>query len=410
MKHTLAFLLLLGAAPLSAQINVSGTVNDKANEKLGQAIDKAWDAPGKGKKKEKKTSSDDAKNGTPSSSAAEGAAPAKSDTAHKPAQSSLKSYQNYDFVPGEKIIFEDDFAADMEGEFPAHWELKYGQAVIGKAGGERAFLLTDGNYARVGPRMKTARYLDDPFTLEFDYYHLNSDEGHAYGIRLMFPGESGEAAIDIDAEGVSYTSGDGSVKLYKAMPAEIQSIGRFSNRWHHIALAYKNRQLKIYVDQHRVLVVPDAKAVFSALEFGGIAGEQFPLVFKNVRLAEGGGMNMLGKILTEGKFVTRAITFDVNKASIKPESMGFLNELSKFLKENPTVKLEIGGHTDSDGDDASNMKLSQARAEAVRTQLQSMGVDAARLNAKGYGETKPADSNATPEGKANNRRVEFVKL
>jgi outer membrane protein OmpA-like peptidoglycan-associated protein len=79
------------------------------------------------------------------------------------------------------------------------------------------------------------------------------------------------------------------------------------------------------------------------------------------------------------------------------------------MKDNPDIKFEIGGYTDSDGDDAYNMTLSQQRADAVKTQLTSMGIDASRLTTKGYGETKPISDNKTPEGKANNRRVEFVK-
>ena len=118
---------------------------------------------------------------------------------------------------------------------------------------------------------------------------------------------------------------------------------------------------------------------------------------------------MLNKILTDGKFVTHAITFDVNKSTIKPESMGFLNSFIKFLQENKTLKLEIDGHTDSDGDDASNQKLSEARANAVKTFLVSAGIDASRLTAKGFGETKPVADNNTLEGKAMNRRVEFIK-
>jgi outer membrane protein OmpA-like peptidoglycan-associated protein len=183
----------------------------------------------------------------------------------------------------------------------------------------------------------------------------------------------------------------------------------FLNKWHHVAIAYKNNQIKVYVDQIRAAVVPNSNLDVAAIGLGGIGSQDGPLIFSNVRIAEGAGMNMLGKKFTDTKIVTHGINFDVNKAIIKPESMGTLNGIVQIMKDNPDVKFEVGGHTDSDGDVALNLKLSQARADAVRTQLISMGIDAARLTAKGYGKTKPISDNTSPEGKANNRRVEFVK-
>lgn len=114
--------------------------------------------------------------------------------------------------------------------------------------------------------------------------------------------------------------------------------------------------------------------------------------------------------LVNGKFVTHAIKFDVNKSEIKPESMGTINNIVAYLKQNPTVKFEIGGHTDSDGDDAANLKLSEARANAVLNLLISLGVNSNQLTAKGYGESLPIDVNTTQLGKANNRRVEFTTI
>jgi OmpA-OmpF porin, OOP family len=147
-----------------------------------------------------------------------------------------------------------------------------------------------------------------------------------------------------------------------------------------------------------------------AMKFGGIGSQKSPIIFTNVRVAEGGGMNMLQKLTTDGRLVIHGIRFDYNKATIKPESMGVLNEIAKLIKDNASVKFEIQGHTDSDGDDAYNMKLSQARAEAVKAVLVDMGIDASNLTPKGFGKSKPLSDNSTPEGKAINRRVEFVKL
>ena len=90
--------------------------------------------------------------------------------------------------------------------------------------------------------------------------------------------------------------------------------------------------------------------------------------------------------------------------------MGVLNQVVTMMKDHKDLKLSIEGHTDSDGNDAANQNLSEQRSESVKKALVSFGIDATRLQTKGWGETKPIDVNTTPEGKANNRRVEFIKL
>ena len=89
--------------------------------------------------------------------------------------------------------------------------------------------------------------------------------------------------------------------------------------------------------------------------------------------------------------------------------MGTLNMIVKVMQDNPDLKFEVDGHTDNSGTPAHNLVLSQQRADAVKAQLIVMGIDASRLTSKGFGDTKPIADNATPDGKANNRRVEFVK-
>jgi outer membrane protein OmpA-like peptidoglycan-associated protein len=118
------------------------------------------------------------------------------------------------------------------------------------------------------------------------------------------------------------------------------------------------------------------------------------------------------ELVKEGMSITlRGIYFDVNKATIKPESQAALAEAAKILQDNPSIKVEIQGHTDSDGSDEYNLQLSDRRAQSVVTYIiQNFGIEAGRLTGRGYGESQPVASNATPEGKALNRRVEFVIL
>lgn len=104
------------------------------------------------------------------------------------------------------------------------------------------------------------------------------------------------------------------------------------------------------------------------------------------------------------------IYFEFNKTALKSESFVELNKVVDFLQASPTVEIEIAGHTDSKGTDEYNNTLSQGRSQSVVNYLVQQGIDISRLTAKGYGESKPIDTNDTPEGQANNRRVEFTVL
>jgi OOP family OmpA-OmpF porin len=315
----------------------------------------------------------------------------------------FKAYQNYDFVPGDKIIFEDDFRADTDGEFAAHWKLMGGQAVVNKFQNDPAFMLTEGNYVKVEPRIKTPAYLSDPFTVEFDFFAKSGGDAFRHFMVFLRNGD--------DERGVTFGSETSTNGLDHDLSGHYPGDEvQFIDKWHHAALVYKNNQLKCYLDQYRVLVVPDLGFVATSVAFGGIANPEDPLIFKNVRVATGGGMNLIDKLTKDGRLVTHGILFDVNQATLKPPSMGTISQIVTLLKDNPALKLEIGGHTDTDGDAAKNLTLSQARADAVKKALVDAGIDAARLTSKGYGATKPMDVNTTPEGKANNRRVEFTKI
>lgn len=109
-------------------------------------------------------------------------------------------------------------------------------------------------------------------------------------------------------------------------------------------------------------------------------------------------------------YTLSSIQFETSKSGLKPESYAILDDIAEMMTLKPSMKIQIGGHTDSDGDEVANLVLSQQRADAVKNYLIKKGISAKRIIALGFGETKPIADNSTAEGKAKNRRTEIKVL
>ena len=134
---------------------------------------------------------------------------------------------------------------------------------------------------------------------------------------------------------------------------------------------------------------------------------------ENFDIPDNSGDNLVNKVIElkniaiGSKIALRNVFFDTGKSTLRAESNGELDRILKLLKDVPTLKIEISGHTDNTGSASINQSLSQQRAEAVVTYLKAKGIAAARLTAKGYGSSKPVTSNGNEEGRQQNRRTEF---
>lgn len=160
----------------------------------------------------------------------------------------------------------------------------------------------------------------------------------------------------------------------------------------------------------------------TTLRFGGQGKETWAFVESNgegegyeIWLVEREAMkqdiavNELRERLVKDGFITLYINFQTGSAAIQQDSVSQLEQVAKLLQSDPTLKVEVGGHTDNVGTPESNLKLSDARAKAVAAAVVKQGVAAGRLTAKGYGQANPIADNRTEEGRAKNRRVELVK-
>lgn len=340
----------------------------------------------------------------------------------KVTQLSVKSYSRFDFVPGEKVIFFDDFAQDAIGDFPALWNTN-------GSGEVQTTNLYPGKWLGMKSRSdlmpETKLALRENYTIEFDAI-MGTDADNTMNEHLTFmllktdPGwkmgsfEENCTVIDFNTHDISGFSRNASQEFFNVPAKEVNVFDKDHDysKPVHVSLWIQNQRLRCYVNENKVLDLPKLippATVYNALLYRfEYDGPGVPMI-SNVRIAQG-LPDMRSKLITEGKLVSYGIYFDVNKAEVKPESYGTLKELAQVLTENPGVRVKVIGHTDGDGDDTKNLDLSKRRGEAVKaTLVKDFGIDASRLESDGMGETKPVAPNDTPANKALNRRVEFVR-
>ena len=341
-----------------------------------------------------------------------------------------------DFVRGGVIMFEDNMQGEQVGEFPSKWDLVRGNAEIATIQGQKCIALIDGD-GWITPLVKGGikNYLGDVFTVEYDMLYDDRAKDGAPNIEIDFMHETerhdneiftvyyymGYDKQTIDCSYVRPTAEGWTHKEGSTSAHECCVIN--DGRWHHFALSFNKRALKFYVDGKRVVNVPSVKAGAGWMTIWSGHKNERPTYVKNVVIAKGAvdlyerqetdidaKVAAVEKAIAEtGKFVTNNILFETGKATLKPESMDEIQKVAEYMKKNPTVRFEVQGHTDNQGSDAVNDPLSQQRAEAVVKALEGLGCDGFNLRAVGKGSHEPVADNKTDEGRAKNRRVEFIK-
>ena len=399
----------------NAEKQIEQRIERKADKAVDKTLDKAEEGIDNsvkniGKKKDEDNESKDKNISTENEQE-------KQETPTVEKASPVLTWNKYDFVPGTEIIFEDNQEGEQNGEFPSKWDLVEGEFENASFDGGNVIYHIRCNMNGGGgivPLLKNAKedYLPEEFTIEFDAYFNEQIAGNYHIYFLDFKNQK-----NLDKT-VSYVkkyiriyknSVDGSGIGQNYYPGYKSGVYDKSTKWRHVAISFNKRALKVYLDDARVINIPNLGYNPTGISFGAQCGSDNHGYSKNFRIAKG-AVPLYDKFLTNGKFVTTGIKFDVAKATIKPESMGIINYVVKMMTDHPELNFSVEGHTDSDGESASNQKLSEARAKAVTETMINAGISADRLSSKGYGETKPMTGNDTPEGKAQNRRVEFVKF
>lgn len=418
------FLCLSISGWLSAQkIDINRKIKTKtiqrANKRADQGIDKGLDAVEKGVKDAATSKNEEQTSERKSEPTGNNSKETSASTANSE-EISLASYSKFDFIPGEKVIFYEDFSQDAIGDFPALWYTNGSGEVV-----------TLNNYPGRWLMMREKsdycypfnQEMPDNFTIEFDYirqscqtnsnftqfYLINVPKGKGAFDRIDYPGfrmeimhENAVSINNFGVEAMEKCNNRREVTLLK------QNCGKNIK----VSIWVQKQRVRIYFNEEKVYDIPkllpkDKKV--NAFRFYKRTPDKKDYI-TNIRIAVG-APDMRNKLLTEGKLVTYGILFDTGSDKIKPESSGVLKEISAVLSENPELKIKILGHTDADGDAAANLDLSKRRAISVKNELSNtFGINTSRIETDGKGEAEPVAANDIPANKAQNRRVEFIKL
>ena len=336
--------------------------------------------------------------------------------------------QKSDFVRGSVILFEDDFANEQMGEFPSKWDISEGSLETAAINGKK-YLHSNAPDSWFSPLMENMKsYLPEVFTLEWDEFFCKSGDIADFPSDINFYDANGSEVGHIYKR---YRPGNpdfyGNYSFKKGGGVDENVTGSFDwdhmkkfikiGQWNHFAISFNKRAFKLYVNGNRFINLPNVAA---PARFVFIIQDENPYRgVANVVLAKGAvelyerqttDLSAVEKAIAEtGKFVTNNILFETGKATLKPESMAEIQKVADYMKKNPTARFEVQGHTDNQGSDKINDPLSQQRAEAVVKALEGLGCDPFNMRAVGKGSHEPVADNATEDGRAKNRRVEFIK-
>ena len=336
--------------------------------------------------------------------------------------------QKSDFVRGSVILFEDDFANEQMGEFPSKWDISEGSLETAAINGKK-YLHSNAPDSWFSPLMENMKsYLPEVFTLEWDEFFCKSGDIADFPSDFNFYDANGSEVGHIYKR---YRPGNpdfyGNYSFKKGGGVDENVTGSFDwdhmkkfikiGQWNHFAISFNKRAFKLYVNGNRFINLPNVAA---PARFVFIIQDENPYRgVANVVLAKGAvelyerqttDLSAVEKAIAEtGKFVTNNILFETGKATLKPESMEEIQKVADYMKKNPSARFEVQGHTDNQGSDAVNDPLSQQRAQAVVDALEKLGCDPFNMRAVGKGSHEPVAPNTTDEGRAKNRRVEFIK-
>lgn len=418
-------LLLLAMVAFSATADAQGFLKklkdkalekakDKIENKVERAVDSEMDAVLDGKKGQKNSKA---------KKQAEDAAEAVDDTPDAVGQN-----QKSDFVRGSVILFQDDFANEQMGEFPSKWDVSDGSLETASINGKK-YAHSNAPDSRFSPLMENMKsYLPDVFTLEWDEFFCKAGEIPDFPFEFQFLDASGNQTGHIylryrpgspDCYGNYTFKKGGGIDQNVGGSMDWDHLKQYTKvgQWNHFAISFNKRAFKFYLNGTRIINLPNVAA---PARFEFIIQDENPYRgVANVVLAKGAvelyqrqatDLSAVEKAIAEtGKFVTNNILFETGKATLKPESMEEIQKVADYMKKNPSVRFEVQGHTDNQGSDKINDPLSQQRAEAVVKALAQLGCDEFNLRAVGKGSHEPVADNKTDAGRAQNRRVEFIK-
>ncbi len=330
----------------------------------------------------------------------------------------LKVYSKFDFVPGSSILYFDNFEKDNIGESPLGWITTNSAEVVTIEGLGGNWLKMSATSSRHITRNKKQTWGNN-FTIEFDLLIVKNTYDPRIDIALI--NTSGNLVTD---EGILQTGkkalyfesilagGSNSRAIFYSMDKKIsdnmtQSLPFNNTTPVHISMCVKGKRFRMWWNENKLYDLSAINEEYLpnqlGFNFGSVGGSDFYI--SNIRVAK--EVPDTRAKFEQGKIISNLLFF-TGTSTLKPESMGALLDVSKVLKD-ATGPVKIIGHTDSDGDDAANQKLSQDRAAAVKAILvKEYGTEESKLTVEGRGETQPVADNKSAEGKAQNRRVEFI--